>query len=85
MFYNGDVERFSRQRLEMTMKEPGLDDRHRDKDGTIERKHGNTLVRTLRETYGDGFAPGVREDKTLDNLLRDAGVDSLSEYLKLGR
>ena len=34
------------------MKEFGLDDRHRDKDGRISRKHGNTLIQTLRETYG---------------------------------
>jgi hypothetical protein len=39
------------------MQQPGLDNRHRDKDGTIARKHGNTLIRTLRETYeaGDKF------------------------------
>jgi len=67
------------------MKEPGLDGRHRDKDGTIERKHGNTRVDTLRETYGDGFALGHRGDKKLENLLRDEGVNSLSEYLKRGR
>ena len=64
------------------MKEPGLDNRHRDKDGTIERKHGNTRVDTLRETYGDGFAPGVRGDKKLENLLRDSGANSLTDYRK---
>jgi hypothetical protein len=37
------------------MQQPGLDQRHRDKDGTIARKHGNTLIRTLRETYGASF------------------------------
>jgi hypothetical protein len=26
------------------MQQPGLDQRHRDKDGTIARKHGNTLI-----------------------------------------
>jgi len=67
------------------MKEPGLDGRHRDKDGTIERKHGNTRVDTLRETYGDGFAPGVQGDKTLDELLRESGANSLSDYLKKNR
>jgi hypothetical protein len=40
------------------MQQPGLDNRHRDKNGEISRKHGNTLIRTLRETYGHGFAPG---------------------------
>lgn len=41
------------------MKEPGLDDRHHDKDGEISRKHGNTLVKTLRKIYGHGFAIGL--------------------------
>jgi hypothetical protein len=41
----------------------GLDHRHRDKNGEISRKHGNTLVRTLRKLYGAGFAPGC-SDKT---------------------
>lgn len=29
------------------MKEPGLDDRHRDRDGEIDLKHGNTQNRHL--------------------------------------
>ncbi len=41
------------------MKQPGLDHRHRDKDGTIARKHGNTLISTLRQTYGQRFAPCI--------------------------
>jgi hypothetical protein len=36
----------------------GLDGRHRDKDGEISKKHGNTLIGTLRETYGPDFARG---------------------------
>jgi hypothetical protein len=27
-------------------------ERHRDKDGEISRKHGNTLIGTLRKHYG---------------------------------
>jgi hypothetical protein len=30
-----------------------FDTRHRDKSGEISRKHGNTLIRTLRKTYAD--------------------------------
>lgn len=60
----------------------GLDDRCRDDDGTIRRKRGDTLVGTLRREYGDDFAPGVRSDMRLDTLLEEAGVDSLSEYVK---
>jgi hypothetical protein len=66
----------------MSHKQPGLDHRHRDQDGEISRKHGNTRVDTLRETYGPDFAPGSRGDKHLSTLLEEAGVDSLSQYLK---
>jgi hypothetical protein len=37
----------------------GLDDRCRDGDGEIRQKRGDTLVRTLRKTYGEEFAHGV--------------------------
>ncbi|MGO9517280.1 MAG: hypothetical protein ACLPTZ_25470 [Beijerinckiaceae bacterium] len=40
----------------------GLDKRHRDKSGRIERKHGNTKVAVLREEYGESFAKGRRND-----------------------
>lgn len=60
----------------------GLDERCRDEDGSIRRKRGDTQVGTLREEYGSGFAPGVRSDMRLDRLLDEAGVDSLTEYLK---
>ncbi len=66
----------------MTRKQTGLDDRHRDQNGQISRKHGNTRVDTLRETYGDDFAAGIRGDAHLQTVLDRAGVDSLSEYLK---
>ena len=36
----------------------GLDDRCRDLDGEIRHKRGDTLVGTLRKTYGPDFAPG---------------------------
>ena len=62
--------------------ETGLDGRHRDADGRISEKHGNTQIRTLREIYGDDFAPGRRADMHLDTLLTESGVESLSQYLK---
>jgi hypothetical protein len=64
------------------MKEPGLDDRHRDKDGQIQQKNGATLIGTLRETYGTDFAPGRRSDMKLDALLSEEGAASLSELLR---
>ena len=60
----------------------GLDGRHRDKTGRIERKHENTLVSTLRETYGKNFAPGFGDHDKLGDVLKKAGVTSLSKYLK---
>jgi hypothetical protein len=64
------------------VKEPGLDDRHRDVDGEISRKHSNTKVGTLRDTYGQGFASGVPNDANLKDVLDQSGAPSLSEYLK---
>ena len=62
--------------------QPGLDGRHRDADGRIGEKHGNTRVDTLRETYGDGFAPGVRGDAHLRTVLDRTGAPSLSNLVK---
>jgi hypothetical protein len=42
------------------MEQPGLHDRHRNKDGEISRKHGNTLIRTLRRVYGAPASPPGR-------------------------
>jgi len=63
-------------------KNTGLDNRHRDLNGEIRQKNGNTKVETLRKTYGDDFAKGSRGDMKLDTLLDNSGVKSLSEYLK---
>ena len=63
-------------------RQPGLDGRHRDTDGRISEKHGNTRVDTLRDTYGDGFAPGMRGDMHLRTLLDRAGAPSLSQLWK---
>ena len=48
----------------------GLDDRCRDSNGEIRRKNGTTRVDTLRDTYGEDFAPVVRGDMKLDTLLK---------------
>jgi hypothetical protein len=40
------------------MSKPGFHGRHRDKNGEISGKHGNTPVRTPRKIYGQGFAAG---------------------------
>ncbi len=60
----------------------GLDHRHRDKSGRIERKHGNTKVAALRKEYGPGFAKGRRKDLMLKTLLKETDSASLHDYLK---
>lgn len=60
----------------------GLDDRMRDQDGTIRKKRSDTLVRTLREEYGDGFAQGYRSDAELGTVLKKEGLESLDQLLK---
>ncbi|WP_316159184.1 MULTISPECIES: hypothetical protein [unclassified Bradyrhizobium] len=61
------------------MKEPGLDGRHRDKDGEISRKHGNTLVATLRKIYGKSFAAGYPDSTKLGDVLLQLNETSLSQ------
>jgi hypothetical protein len=51
-------------------------------DGEIRQKRGDTLVGTLRKTYGPDFAPGVRSDARPDTLRKPAGGESLSNPLK---
>jgi hypothetical protein len=61
------------------MKEPASDNRHRDKDAEINRKHGNTPVRTLRGVYGAGFAPGFNDSDKLSAVLLRADEPSLTQ------
>ncbi|MGO9173413.1 MAG: hypothetical protein ACLP7P_15825 [Rhodomicrobium sp.] len=67
------------------MKEPGLDDRHRDKDGKIRQKSGNTLVSTLRKEYGENFAKGYAPSTKLSELLEKESCNSLHEFLHRGK
>jgi hypothetical protein len=46
--------------MEETMPEGALLNRHRDTNGKISKKHGSTLVSTLRNIYGRNFARGLR-------------------------
>jgi hypothetical protein len=56
--------------------------RERYSSGQIREKRGDTRVGTLRQTYGDNFAPGIRGDTHLKTLLDRTGSKSLSDYLK---
>lgn len=65
------------------MKEPGLYNRHRDKDGEISSKHGNTLVRTLRKMYGHRFATGFSDTDKLSEVLQKSPANfSLTQLRK---
>lgn len=63
----------------------GLDSRCQDEDGEIRRKRGDTLVGTLRNTYGEDFASGYRSDTKLETLLEREGAGSLSQLLRRER
>jgi hypothetical protein len=62
-----------------------LDSRCQDENGEIRRKRCDTLVGTLRDTYGEQFAEGYRSDTKLETLLEQEGVSSLSQLLKRKR
>jgi hypothetical protein len=58
----------------------GLDGRHRDRDGRIEKKHGNTKVKNLKQQYPE--LKNFRDDDTLGQLRDRYGADSLDELLR---
>ena len=58
-----------------------VDTRHRDKNSEISRKHGNTLIRTLRKTYGPGFAKGCAHNEKLSDVLAKLDEASLSRLV----
>jgi len=66
----------------IAMMQPGLDQRHRDKNGEIDKKHGNTLISTLRQIYGPNFAPGIAGDKKLSEALHILDEPSLSQLIR---
>jgi len=60
----------------------GLDNRMRDHDGEIRKKRSDTLVATLRETYGPDFAKDYRSDAKLGTVLQKERVTTLDQLLK---
>ena len=45
------------------MSKASPDHRHRNTDGEISDKHGDTLIRTLRKVYGQNFAAGYPDQQ----------------------
>jgi hypothetical protein len=62
---------------------PSLDNRHRNKDGEISHKHGNTLIGTLRKIYGQSFAAGYSETEKLSAVLLQLNETSLSQLRRV--
>ena len=58
-------------------------ERARTDEGTLRRKRSDTHAGTIEDMYGIDL--GVRADKELRNILKDEGVDSLSELLRKKR
>jgi hypothetical protein len=58
-----------------------FDTRHRDKTGEISRKHGNTLIRTLRKTYGQSFAGSCGSKRKLRDVLHQLDEPSLTRLI----
>jgi hypothetical protein len=56
------------------VKEPGLDNRHRDKNGRIQQKRSDTLNRNLSEPI-----PQFRSDATLGHMRKVTGKVSEDE------
>jgi hypothetical protein len=64
------------------MERPGIRQRHRDKNGEISRKHGNTLIGTLRKIYGPEFGKGTGDRQTLSDVLGKLDDASLSRLVR---
>ena len=58
----------------------GLDGRHRDKNGRIETKHGNTKMKNLKPDYP--ALNNFHNEDTLSQVEDRYGVDSLDALLK---
>jgi hypothetical protein len=62
----------------------GLHARHRDSNGRIEEKRGNTLIRTLRKEYGADFLRDWRSDAKLAAVREETDM-SLTELVRQHR
>lgn len=58
--------------------------RHRDSDGKIEEKRGDTLIRTLRKEYGADFLSDWRSDAKLSTVREETDM-SLTEIVRQHR
>jgi hypothetical protein len=62
----------------------GIDSRNRESDGRIREKSGNTLVGTLRKSYGEDFLSDWRSDAKLSSVRQETDM-SLNEMVRQHR
>jgi len=67
---------------EGTLEQASVDRHHRNKNGRIARKYGNSYIRTLRVRYGAGFAAGELADSKLIAVLRKLDEGSLQQLIE---
>ena len=60
----------------------GVSALYRDKGGEIGRKHGDTLIGTLRTSYGSRFAKGCADSDTLSEVLTKLDEQSLFKLVR---
>ena len=58
-----------------------LHGRHRDKNGQVSKKHGNTFIGTLRQTYGQHFAQDCGDHEKLSDVLQKLDEPSLRQLV----
>lgn len=63
------------------MKQPGLDNRHRDEDGTIHKKRGDALNKNLPGGPIPGFGPRT----TLKTMREKTGKESEQDVRKAAK
>ena len=60
---------------------PPLHGRHRSKKGEVSQKHGNTLIGTMRKTYGQHFATRCDDAEKVSDVLHRMDEQSLMELV----
>lgn len=59
-----------------------IDNWRSDRTSEISGKHGNTLIRTLRKTYGESFAGSLSNKKKLCQVLHKLDEASLTRLIQ---
>lgn len=55
---------------------------HRDRDGEISRKHGDSMISTLRAVYGPAFAPDCQPTAMLSDVIHELDEPSLEQLVE---